>query len=306
MIKQIEASLISGNYSPEPVPYDESTLDGYCPAPLLLLGPESNQGLIERQDALISHLVPLTYHEVIRQGAKDGVALFAARSVYVRMRKREALNSISYINRKSRNIDFSKIKDESEFDSIVACEKAKYGGATATQSHLARRAFAMESIELANLTTLGRARSQLIEPMWQDINQLVSSKNGSEVEKDHYKLNVLNFDRNPRNAQHLGAVRIDAKRKISQIDTPDEVSGSAIIKARTTAIINTRPSDGLDKDYVKELIKAGKNAAESTDDLNIEVSDELKQVLSQLLLTNSDLVIARNDTIYEAPVKNPQ
>jgi len=298
-----------------PYTYSEADFDGHHAAPLLIVGPERQQDLIDAQDKLANHFVFLTESELASY-AKPNVRSLVSRSITSRMHLREASNGMSYISRPNQKPDYSIDPAYSQLEVHEACENLKYGRGSVLQNELARRAFGMSSVEYANLTIIGAARRQLEPRMWEEVSQLVESDATPRPEQ-MYKFKVLEFDRNVREDPNISALRLSMKRRIGV--TPD----GAEVKARTTAIVKLMPlirhmgapdktyqsfvsqvreivNEHVDGDVQDEEEKAGGYKA-------IAQLPEFLAAVKWLVETNPvahGVVLARNETVYGAIPKD--
>ena len=273
---------------PEPMPYrySEADFDGSHAAPLLIVGETAKPYLIENQDRLAHNFEQLAHSE-LDSFVKPSVINFVIHSITSRMYQREGLNGISYIHRLNKEpVIPSKLLSADEVEQ--ACEDAKHGHGSVLQNEIARRAFAMSSVELANLTIIGEARKNLEAPMWREVSQLVHM-NAFPEPSQVYGEQVLGFDRDIRDSAHIGAMRIGMKRTLGKTDY------GAHVKARTTAIINMSPSTGIDGETValfRETAQQGKSISELP---------EFKRMVEWLVKSElpHGLVLARNETVYD-------
>lgn len=292
MKHRIETALVTDSYRPSKGRYSANDFDGYRAAPLLIVGEHVDPELVDSQDQLAWRMADAAYGETLKI-AKEAVALFVVRSTVGRMQQREGLNGISYLHRANVTPRLDTVDGVEPSLVLEACEKALRGEGAPYQNHLARRAFGMMSIELANLTIFHQFRAQLEAPMWEEIGQLVGC-DATPRSEQMYKLKVLGFDRMPADSQHLGAIRVSMKRKIGFTDD------GGLVKARTTAIINASPSSGFDQSIVQQIREVNKEDGPDNYDRIADIP-EFQQAVAHLIDTAaaSGATIARNETVYE-------
>lgn len=267
--------------------YSEAVFDGYNAAPLLLSGEEANQTFIARQDAIADAFERAVHGELV-DVAKEGVRNFVATSIRERMHQREALNSASYSHRLFPAPYTDMIADISADEVDNICKIVKFGLGTPCQNELARRAFGMSSVEIANLTVIGDFRRELEVPMWEDVSELVG-KDATPQPEQMYRLKLLGFDRpDIMKQRHIGALRVEMKRRIGSI------GDDTMVKARTTAIINTSPSSGFDQSLIERFKQVG-----GKPELISELP-EFKRAMAWLISSELSygIVLSRNETVY--------
>jgi len=266
--------------------YSEDVFDGYSAAPLLIVGHDAEQELIDSQDALAEKFEALAHSELDAY-VKPSITSFVARSIHSRMHQREGLNGMSYLQRSNTSPDYNKVEYYTKSEIDAACEEMKYGRATPLQVELARQALGMGSVEYANLTIIGGARKQLEPGMWNAVSELVHADATPRADQ-MYGLQVLGFDRDIRTSAHIGAMRIGMKRHLGETEYGTDV------KARTTAIVNLSPSTGVNE----SLIELFRETAQK--DGEIAKLPEFKNAVSWLIETElpKGLVLARNETVY--------
>ncbi len=246
-------------------------------------------------------MVDAAYGEVSKI-AKRSVAMFVARSTLSRMQEREGLNTISYMQRKHQNPQPQNVP---EFDAAFtreAARAARFGTGTPLQNDIARRAFGMPSIELANLTMFNQFRAELEPQMWDEISAL-TGKDATPNSKDVYRTTLIGFDRPIVANQHVGAMRIGLKRHLGTLDDGAEV------KARTTAIINTSPSSGFNPELLDRFrdLSDTQHPYDSRESLDTMAQlPEFQRAVAWLIdaKPHTGLVLARNETVYVAKQQN--
>ena len=284
-----ENVLADGMYNPDKRNYKASDFNGYCASPLLLIG-EHNKDHIDAQNELSWRLVDAAFGETFTQTGNTSLASFVASSVLNRMLLRQGMNSVVYNNRKFIVPRAELVPDAKPREVYEACKAAKLGYGSPIQNNMARIAFGMSSIEIANLTTLGDFRGEHVFPMWDDVCELADihiPPSGDDI----YNLQLLGFDRDIRKNQHLGATRVYFKRHVATL--PD----GAELKARTTTIINMKPSVLTDQSIVKKL-----KEQETLEQMaKLPAFQELVRRLIDDELNGcrqDGAVLAQNDTIY--------
>lgn len=295
MNHRVEDTLADYRYVPALRHYTEGDFDGYHAAPLLIVGPDADPELVERQDELAWRMVDAAYGEVAAV-AKPSVAMFAARSTIGRMHQREGMNGISYMHRRFETPRVDQVPDVDPAFVLEACTRALRGQGTPIQNDIARRADGRDTAEIANLTIFNTFRKNLEPHMWQAVSELVGH-DATPRSDQMYGLRILGMDRMLAQSQHLGAVRIGMKRHIAELDD------GTLVKARTTAIINVSPSSGFDQDIIERFrsVAGEKNAFE-----RMSVMPEFQRAIGWLIDTplSEALVLARNETVYEVAPSN--
>lgn len=283
---------MDGAYIPSKACYSADDFDGFRAAPLLLTGEDADPDLVESQDRLAWKMADAAYGESIKI-AKEGVALFVALSTVMRMQQREGLNSVSYHTRRHDIPRLDAVEGVEPAVVAEACDRAVRGEGSPYQNHLARRAFGMLTIELANLTIFNEFRAQLETPMWNAISDLTNTDARPRSDQ-MYGLRILSFDRPPARNQHLGAVRIGMKRRVGRS------ADGATVKVRTTAVINTSPSSGFDQSIVRQLREINEADGPGVYE-RMAALPEFQQAVAHLIdnVAPTGAVIARNETVYE-------
>jgi hypothetical protein len=266
-------------------PYSEADFDGYRAAPLLIVGMDARQDLIEAQDRLAENFREAAYYELYPY-AKASVIEFVSRSIVTRMQQREGLNGTSYLHRKHA-VPYATIDGFSAEAIREAAERAQVGAGTVRQNELARVAFGMDSIEYANATFINGFRKEIEPAMWRDVSDLVGA-DASPRPDQMYSVQVLGFDRDIRTQRHIGAMRIGMKRKIGTLDD------GTIVKGRTAAIINMSPSTGVNPGLVEEFQEAARH------NVPVESLESFEKAVAWLVSSSlpDGLVLARNETVY--------
>lgn len=288
--------------------YSEDNFDGHSAAPLLLIGEEQDEKVKSKQDKLIVSMGDLGRSEISRY-ASSRVVDFSVSSIVARIHQREALNANSYIRRAYRSrLNYNELPGMTKAEIDEACEKARYGEGTAIENEIARVALGMRSVEYGNLTIIGEKRKQLESSLWDEVGSLVG-KNATPDPDEVYRMRILGFDRDIRLPQNVnyGAMRIGLKRIIGT--TPH----GAIVKGRTTAIINMSTETGIDRS-LRDLFRETAIQAAQRDELTNKPKDEAEalMVVARLpefqrcvhwLMTtkiSEGIVLARNETVYGA------
>lgn len=267
-------------------PYSEADFDGYSAAPLLIVGGRSQKKLIASQDRLARQFTEATRYE-LDDVVKPDIIDFVAQSISRRMQQREGLNGSEYIKRLHKFRSFKAVPEASALEVYKASRNALYGRGTVRQNDMARRAFGMASAEYANLTIIGDFRKNLEEPMWDEVGELLDIDATPRFEQ-MTNFQVLAFDRDITCENHVGAMRIGMKRELGTL------SDGTVMKARTTAIINTRPSSYIDQDNVAAIRSATiekTNMADVPEFLNV-----VRWLIDEVL--PSGVSLARNETVY--------
>ncbi len=291
-----------------PLVYDEADFDGHNAAPLLLFGSERDKTIVKRQDKIVSSILGLARSEIGRYASQRVVdwALPAMRS---RIHQREGLNSRSYMNRTYKDRPaYNLLPELFKSDIDIACERAKYGEAVAKQNEIARVALGMKTAEYGNLTILGQKRKNLESHLWDDISELTGVDATPDPSKI-YRIKLLGLDRDitqPENVNY-GAMRIEIKRHVGK------TAYGAVVKGRTTAIINTSTNTGFDsnlKNLFRETAidamrrKEGAEAfPEDAEGLRaIANLPEFQKCIHWLMTSEvpEGIVLARNETVYGA------
>lgn len=269
---------------------------GYSAAPLLLTG-EGSEPFVQRQDKFHEDICNLIDSELGRLGTSRKVTDWVKSSVMSRMFEREGLNSAKFNYRLYDTPNYSRAPGFDRHQINKACEAALCGFGSLEQNRIAQLALGMESAEYANLTIVGDSRKDSEANMWQEASQLVGH-DVLEFSGGNYRARLLDYDRNPLEAQHLGAIRFILKRTLAtggEFDT--------VMKARTSVILDTSPHSGFDEALVQQIIAterhnaSAKNPSEIKDIMQIS---DLRSVVDRLVAENFDspLVLARNETIY--------
>lgn len=279
-VEQNETSIIFNR------PYSEADFDGYSAAPLLIVGGHGRKQLIRNQDALARQFAEITKYE-IGDVVKPEIVAFVAESIMKRMQQREGLNGSEYMKRLHKHRKFSAVPEASPFEVWKATHNALYGHGSVRQNNMARRAFGMASIEYTNLTIVGEFRKDLENPMWDEVGELLGVDATPRYEQ-MTNFQVLDFDRDITKGNHVGAMRIGMKRELGTLDD------GTVLKARTTAIINTRPSAHIEQADVAAIRDA---ALEKVDMAEVP---EFRQVVRWLVDEQlpSGVSLARNETVY--------
>jgi len=285
-------------------PYSEADFDGSGAAPLLIVGSRARPQLIHRQDTLAQNFDKVVHHEL--QGiATDGVVDFTSHAILSRMHQREGLNSIAFMRRRYRFPHPWEAPHRSIGYVLNACRIAPLGEGTADQNHTAHLAFGMPAGEIKQLTIVNDFRKDEEMPMWDEVSELVGA-DARPRPSDMRAHAVLGFDRDILTNQHVGAVRVGMKRDIGT------APGNIKVKARTTAIINTRPDSGFNQDIIAQLreatyenqkreeIERESKGRVTFDRINLAEIPEFYRALNWLISSDVEpgKVLARNETVY--------
>lgn len=254
---------------------------------MLLVGRDADPLLVAKQEHLGEQFEALAHSELDPLVGYE-IASFVAQSIRQRMSQREGQNSHSYISRLHPHVPRLLHRGHSPIAVFEATRAAKIGRSTPLQSHLARRAYGMGSIEIANLTTIGTARHELRPAMREGIHELA----GHDVDfglDSVYKMSYLGADTSHESRQRPKVLRIGYKSLFSVLDSPSELKG------RTTAVIDVRDRSVYASDlleYIQEL-----------DALDIPLGEipEFVQIVRTLIdqtIPKSE-ILAMNETIYE-------
>lgn len=272
-------------------PYSEADFDGYRAAPLLIIGGHAKPELIANQDRLMHQFGEVTEQELIGF-VKPDVVSFVSDAITTRMQQREGLNGTEYLRRLHKIPHLFCVPDAGPLEVYEACRNALYGRGSVLQNDMARRAFGMASAEYANLTIVGEFRRNLEVPMWADISELIDEDATPKYEQMK-NLQVIGFEqslasRSHATPQHIRAMRIGMKRDIGVLDD------GTVLKGRTTAIINTRPSSGFNQDDVVEIYEAHQEKAD------MRTIEALCRVARRLVdeVIEPGVVLGRNETVY--------
>lgn len=250
-------SLLAHEISVDGGRYSVTDFDDYKAAPIGLIGESANAELVQRQLLLperFANAVHGEYDGIYR----ENVVNFVIHSIRNRMHSREGQNTAAHNSRLYREPVYELAPEFTPGQIDEACEAVLNATASVAQNELARKVWGMSSAEYANLTLVGTFRSELEEPMWDEVSDLV----GHDVrptcleEYSPEKARVLGFDRDLRGAQHIGAMRLGLKRTIGELDDGTQV------KVRTAAIINTNYTSAIDKSFVAEMIETANQKIE--------------------------------------------
>ena len=270
-----------------PRPYSEADFDDYHAAPLLIVGARARSDLIASQDQLALRFADVVKYE-IGEYVRPPIVDFVTRSIVTRMQQREGLNAAEYAKRLYRIPRYASVPGVDTWEAFVATRKSLVGGGTVRQNEIARRTHGMAAGELANLTIIGDFRKYLEPPMWGEVSELMGKDATPEFES-MYNLEVVGFDRDVSKSEHVGAMRVGMKRIIGTLDD------GAVVKSRTTAIVNTRPSSLFYQSDVHDIRDAYLDK-----EINIAEVPAFRKVVRWLVeeKLSSDIVLARNETVY--------
>ncbi len=263
---------------------NDSSFDGYRAAPLLIHGPEADMRLIARQNQLAANFVTAV-HEELTGSVRPPIIEFVANSIVMRMKEREGLNSMSYMRRYYRAVNFAAVPECTRSVVNVATHKALIGEGTVLQNSIAGRAYGMDSVELANLTVINGLRSELVLPMWEEVSLHVNDDVRPRGADDYDSIEILGFDRDISKSDHIGAIRISMKRRLL-----GRATAGRRVKARTFAAIDTSPSSQFNQKTVDRLVYAAKTGQRLS-----------QNAVTWLLATElpTARILAQNDTVYE-------
>ncbi len=267
-------------------PYSEAHFDGYHAAPLLIVGGHARPELIAAQDRLSKQFIDAAEYE-LGDIVKPDVVNFVAQSIARRMQQREGLNGSEYMKRSNTHRKLFGIPGANPIEVWRASRAAFYGRGSVAQNDLARRAFGMAATEYTNLTILGEFRKNLEAPMWDEVGELIGADATPHFEQ-MTNFQVLDFDRDVTSSNHVGAIRIGMKRELGELDDGTKV------KARTTAIINARPSSDIKQSDVLAIREA------FLEKQDMATVPEFLQVVHWLVdeALPEGVALARNETVY--------
>lgn len=261
--------------------------DGSHAAPMLLSGDAADPDLVARQETLAKDFEALAQIELEALVGLES-ARFVGNCIKRRMAQREGLNSDSYKRRLYKHIPHLFIPGYSPFEVARARKLAMPGQSTPLQNHLARRANGMGTVENANLTTIGSARRYLREPMRDGIQELA----GHDIDFGHtsaYRMKYLSSEIGEGGKGTPRIMRLSFKRRLSLLDD------DAILKSRTTAMLNMSDRHAFDGDFV-DLFREYYNEPNELSSL-----PEFKTIVENLIEGSIDpkLILAENETTYE-------
>lgn len=284
-------------------PYTAAEFDDYHTAPLLLSGAEAKEELIENQDRLLRQFGEISLYEISRY-AQPEVAEYGAERIGVRIHQVEAMNANIYnYERLNQTPDLTFGVPTISPETVAnACEAALRGKGSVLQNKLARRAFGMPSIGLAELTIIGEFRRELEPPMWDEVSELTGSDATPRFEQ-MTNLRVLGFhqyDDRSNAPQNFDALRIGMKRNLGTLDDGTEV------KSRSIALINTDPRYGVQRDDVAEILQdvvkfdEGRKRFEHVQNADMSRNAAFVRVLRWLVeeRMKPGTVLARNESVY--------
>lgn len=271
----------------EPRSYSEADFDGYQAAPLLLVGTNAQESLIEAQDRMARKFGEVAHGE-LAEHVTPRIIDYVARSIEIRMQQREGQNATAYMRRLYHEQPAYHLVDGASREEVeIACNRALYGGATVAQNDMARRAFGMVSGEYANLTIISDFRKDLEAPMWAEVGELVHSQATPHYEQmSNFK--VFGFDCDITKAPYIGAVRIGMKRDIGRS------ADGALVKGRTTAIISPQHYSEFKQSDAQAIRKAVLERVEMAE------VPEFRKIVRWLIEEHppAGVVLARNETVY--------
>lgn len=265
--------------------------DGSHAAPMFLTGEGVNSLLVARQGELAQEFEALA-HEQLDDTLGYELAEYVATSIKNRMAHREGLNSHSYISRQHKYVPNIFIPGYSPFKVIGADMAARNGTGTPLQCHLARRSLGMATVEIANLTTIGEARTNLLEPMQEGIQELA----GEDVDfgiDSAYRFSFLGTNVHLRSGEKASLMRVGYKSKYK------DFKNGTILKGRNTANIDVRDASTYDPELIRLFQELHKQRQPLTD------IPEFTRIVRNLITGNLDpkTAVARNYTTYEVDQK---
>jgi len=268
-------------------PYSADDFDGYQAAPLLIAGGRAPKSVVQRQERLSQQLVEVARYE-LEPYAKDPVVEFVTRSIATRMQQREGANWSQFNVRLNTAPRWFNVPNANPVEVAIAAYKALFGNGTVRENDIARRGFGMASAEYANLTIVGEFRKELEVPMWDEIGAL-TGKDATPHYDQMRGLQIIGFDRDIKQSKHIGAMRISMKRTIGELDD------GTLVKGRTTAILNTRPSvEGIEQSDINTIREA------YIDKVPMNEVPEFQRIVRWMIddSLNPGVVLARNETTY--------
>lgn len=266
--------------------YTEANFDGSNAAPLLIVGPEQRQPLIDRQDRMIENFKALT-EEQLSGLVENDVVDFVASAIQNRMHQREGQNGMAYTKRLHEFPRYELVPTHSVEEINEACELSKVGSALLAQQAISATAYGMYHWEGKNLTIVDTARSQLEAPMWDEVSQF-TGVDARPTFTAMRRLKVHQFVGGETAQDPIRAMRIEMKRTIAVL--PDETH----LKARTFAVINTAESADFSQRALRSIYEAAK-AGESVSH-HPELLSIAERLVDQKLPRG--IALARNETVY--------
>lgn len=264
----------------------EADFDGSNAAPLLIVGPERRDSLINRQDAMIESFEQLTQQQLSGM-VEDDVKDFVAASIRNRMHQREGQNGMAYTKRLYETPRYDLFPELTPDDVDEACELSKIGSASLAKQAISATAYGMYHWEGKNLTIVDTARGELEGPMWDEVSDF-SGVDARPTFAAMRRLKVHQFVGGETTQDPIRAMRIEMKRTIAVL--PDETH----LKARTFAVINTAQSAEFSQRALRSVydsVKAGQSVTEHPALLTIA-----ERLVDQKLPRG--IALARNETVY--------
>lgn len=212
----------------------------------------------EIADATFSHevgVIDALILDELADAVSPQVLAFIRRSIESRMLLRDGTNKAAYSVRLHRDAPLA-IDGMSDHERIDARHAVDGGYASMRQVDAIRQSDGMGSMEYGSLTIIGDKRREHLADMYGEASQLV----GHDVSTvDPYRIEVIGFDREPDGEayRHMGAMRIAVRRHLGYL------SDGAELKQRTVAIVDLRPSTGIDPAIVAGIFSAYDREKES-------------------------------------------
>lgn len=266
--------------------FTEADFDGSNAAPLLIVGPEQRQDLIDQQNKLAKNFKGAAY-EYLRGLTDEEVINFVANSICNRMHQREAQNGMAYFSRISKTPDLSRVPYATEEEVLEACEQSKIGQARIAQHALSAAAWGMYSWEGKNITVIDTFRKDLEAPMWEEVSEF-AGVDASPTFDTMRGFKVHQFIGGETHNSPIRAMRIEMKRTIRELEDGTE------LKARTFAVINTERSSGFSQRDIRSIFEA-RRAGESMEN-HTPLLDMIERLVDDTLPRG--VALARNETVY--------
>lgn len=230
----------------------EHILDGSHAAPMLLAG-ERADPILKAEQAELGDMFELLAHTELDAVIGEEGAGYVAGAIRHRMSVREGQNSLSFLYRHPKFIINPIIAGHSPLKVVEAVSLARRGRSNALQSHLARRAQFMATVEISQLTVVGQARRELIEPMRDELREFA----GQDIdfsEESAYRMEFLGANRHPRDRQPASLIRIGYKNHYSTIHEGSILRPhNSELKGRNTAIIDVADKREFDRDIIRHF-----------------------------------------------------
>lgn len=264
----------------------EANFDGSNAAPLLIVGPERRDSLIDRQDLMIENFQLLT-QDRLSGFVEDDVVDFVASSIKNRMHQREGQNGMAYTKRLYETPRYDLLPEISPGAIDDACELSKIGSASLAQQAISATAYGMYHWEGKNLTIVDTARGDLEDPMWLEVSDFIGA-DARPTFAAMRRLKVHQFVGGETAQSPIRAMRIEMKRTIKNM--PDQTD----LKGRTFAVINTTQSADFSQRALRSIydaVKAGVSVSDHPELLSIA-----ERLVDQKLPRG--IALARNETVY--------